>query len=61
MSWTEYLLEGIDFSNITILDAATGAGGITSVLAKSMNEAKGKGKIVSVDIDPENFPDVKKK
>ena len=56
----DYLLEGIIFSDITVLDAATGAGNTTLKLARKMAEANGKGKIVSVDIDPETFPDVKK-
>jgi ubiquinone/menaquinone biosynthesis C-methylase UbiE len=57
----DYLLGGIDFSNIMVLDAATGAGNITLKLARKMAEANGKGKITSVDIDPETFQDVKKK
>ncbi len=57
----DYLLEGIDFSNIAILDAGTGAGNTTLKLAKKMVEVDGKGKIVSVDIDPATFPEVKKK
>jgi len=57
----DYLLDGIDFSDITILDAATGAGNTTLKLARKMAETGGKGKIISVDIDPETFPDVKKK
>jgi len=58
---TDYMLDGVDFSNITVLDAATGAGNTTLKLARKMAEANGKGKIVSVDIDHETFPDVKKK
>ncbi len=57
----DYLLEGIEFSDITVLDAATGAGNTTLKLARKMAEADGKGKIISVDIDAETFPDVKKK
>ena len=58
---TDYMLEGVNFSSITVLDAATGAGNTTLKLATKMAEANGKGKIVSVDIDHETFPDVKKK
>ena len=57
----DYLFEGIDFSDITVLDAATGAGNTTLNLARKMAEAGGRGKIISVDIDPETFQDVKKK
>lgn len=57
----DYLLEGTDFSNIVVLDAGTGAGNTTLELATRMAEAGGKGRIVSVDIDPETFPDAKKK
>ncbi|MFB0523524.1 MAG: class I SAM-dependent methyltransferase [Candidatus Bathyarchaeia archaeon] len=57
----DYLLEGIDFSDITVLDAATGAGNTTLKLARRMAEAGGKGKIISVDIDPETFQVVKQK
>jgi ubiquinone/menaquinone biosynthesis C-methylase UbiE len=57
----DYLLEGIEFSEITILDAATGAGNTTLKLARKMAGAQSTGKIVSVDVDPETFPDVKKK
>jgi ubiquinone/menaquinone biosynthesis C-methylase UbiE len=58
---TDYLLGGIDFSNINVLDAATGAGNTTLKLATKMAEANGKGKIVSIDIDPETFEKAKKK
>ena len=60
----DYLLEGIDFSDITVLDAATGAGNTTLKLARKMAEADGKGKIISVDINPATSPtfqDVKEK
>lgn len=61
MSGSEYLLNGIDFSNITIMDAGTGAGSTTLLLARRLAEARSKGKIVSVDIEPDTFPDVKRK
>jgi SAM-dependent methyltransferase len=55
MSHSEYLLDGIDFSNIMAMDAGTGAGGITHLLARKMADAGGRGRIVSVDKDPEAF------
>ena len=57
----DYLLEGIDFSDIVVMDAGTGAGNTTLELARKMAEAYSEGKIASVDIDPETFPEVKKK
>lgn len=43
------------------MDAGTGAGNATLMLARKIAEAGGKGKVVSVDIDPETFLDVKKR
>jgi ubiquinone/menaquinone biosynthesis C-methylase UbiE len=61
MSWSQYLTDGIDFSDVTVLDAATGAGGATLMLARKIAEAGGNGKVISVDIDPNTFPDVRAK
>jgi len=61
MSWSDYLLDGIDFSDIAIMDAGTGVGGTTLLLARKVAEAGGKGRIVSVDIDSEAFTEAKKK
>ena len=61
MSWSQYLTDGIDFSDITVLGAATGAGGETLMLVRRIAEADGKGKVTIVDIDPETFPDVRAK
>lgn len=61
MSSAEYLLDGIDFSNIAIMDAGTGAGSTTLLLARRLAEAGCKSRIVSVDIDPTTFPYVKEK
>jgi len=55
------LLDRIDFSDITVLDAGTGAGKTTLKLARKMAEVDSKGKITSVDINPETFQDGKKK
>ena len=55
------LLDRIDFSDITVLDAGTGAGKTTLKVARRMAEVDGEGKIISVDINPETFQDVKKK
>lgn len=59
--WLSYLYGGIDYSDLTVLDAATGAGGATLELAKRIAEADGGGKVISVDIDPEAFPYAKEK
>lgn len=61
MSWSEYLLDGIDFSEITVMDAGTGVGGATFLLARRIAEAGDKGKILSVDIDPETFEEAEKR
>ena len=61
MSWSDYLLDGIDFSDIAIMDAGTGVGGTTLLLARKVAEAGGKGRIVSVDIDSEAFTEAKNK
>ena len=60
MEWTRYLLDGIDFSDVTVMDAGTGTGRTTSLLAGKVAEAGGKGRILSVDIDPETFPEAKR-
>jgi SAM-dependent methyltransferase len=60
MSRSDYLVGGIDFSDITILDAGTGAGGATLLLARKVEEAGGKGRIISVDKDPEAFLEAKR-
>ena len=58
---SDYMLDGIDYSNILIFDAGTGAGTTTLKLARKMSEVDSKGKTVSVDIDPVTFNDIKKK
>jgi hypothetical protein len=58
MVWSQYLTDGIVFSDTTALDATTGAGEATLILARKIADAGGKGKVVSVDIDPDTFPDV---
>ena len=61
MSRSEYLLEGLDFSNIKAMDAGTGAGSTTLLLARKVAEAGGKGRIVSIDTDQTTFADVREK
>lgn len=61
VSRSEYVFRGIDFSGVTILDAGTGAGNTTMLLARKLEEAGGKGRIISVDIDPATFPSVKER
>ncbi|MEM2905683.1 MAG: class I SAM-dependent methyltransferase [Candidatus Bathyarchaeia archaeon] len=61
MLWSEYLLDGVDFSDITVMDAGTGAGNTTLLLATRLAETRSRGRIVSVDIDPETFPAVRER
>jgi len=60
MEWTQYLLDEIDFSDLRVMDAGTGTGRTTSLLAGKVAETGGKGRILSVDIDPETFPEAKR-
>jgi ubiquinone/menaquinone biosynthesis C-methylase UbiE len=59
--YLKYIFARIDFSNIIVLDAATGTGSTTLILARKMAEVNGKGKIISIDIEPDSFPEVKEK
>ena len=61
VSWAGYMFKDINFSGLTIMDAATGAGKATMLLARKLMEGGGKGNVISIDIDPETFPEVKKK
>jgi SAM-dependent methyltransferase len=54
------MLKGIDLRGLVIMDAATGAANTTCWLASKLEQA-GTGRIISVDNDPEVFPDSKKK
>jgi SAM-dependent methyltransferase len=54
------MLKGINLRGLVIMDAATGAANTTCWLASKLKEAGG-GKIISIDNDPETFPDAKKK
>jgi len=58
-SW-DFMLKGIDLQGLVIMDAGTGAANTTHWLATKLNEA-GSGKIISIDNDPETFPDAKGK
>lgn len=58
-SWN-FMLKGINLRDMTIMDAATGAANTTLKLANKLKEAGG-GKIISIDNDPETFPDARKK
>jgi len=53
----DYLLEGIEFTDITVLGATTGAGDTTLNLARKMAEVDSGRKIISIDVDLETFPD----
>jgi len=60
MSSQDFMLKGINLRSLVIMDAATGAAHTTCWLAKKLKEA-GSGRIISVDNDPETFPDAKRK
>jgi ubiquinone/menaquinone biosynthesis C-methylase UbiE len=54
------MLKGINLRGLLIMDAGTGAANTTFWLAKKLKEAGG-GKIISIDSDPETFPEAKRK
>jgi ubiquinone/menaquinone biosynthesis C-methylase UbiE len=60
MSSRDFMLKGIDLRGLVIMDAATGAANTTCWLAEKLKEA-GSGRIISIDNDPETFPDAKRK
>ncbi len=60
MSSRNYMLQGINLRGLLIMDAGTGAANTTLWLAKKLKEAGG-GRIISVDNDPETFPDAGRK
>lgn len=55
----DFMLKGIDLQGLAIMDAGTGAANTTLWLAEQLNEAGG-GKIISIDNDPETFPEAKR-
>lgn len=61
MSSSSYLLGGLDFSHSMVMDAGTGAGSTTLLLARKVAKAGGKGRIVSIDIDPAAFAKARQK
>lgn len=52
----DFMLKGIDLQGLVIMDAGTGATNTIFWLAEQLNEAGGR-KIISIDNDPETFPD----
>jgi ubiquinone/menaquinone biosynthesis C-methylase UbiE len=60
MSSRDFMLKGIDLRGLVIMDAATGAANTTCWLVKKLKET-GSGRIISIDNDPETFPDAKRK
>lgn len=60
MSSRDFMLKGIDLRGLVIMDAGTGAANTTCWLANKVKEA-GSGRIISIDNDPETFPDAKRK
>jgi len=61
MSSRDFMLRGIDLRGLVVMDAGTGAANTTFWLAKKLKEAGGGGRIISIDKDPETFPDAKRK
>ena len=60
MSSRDFMLTGIHLRGLLVMDAGTGAANTTLWLAKKLKEAGG-GRIISIDNDPETFPDAKRK
>lgn len=60
MSSQDFMLKGINLRGLVVMDASTGAAHTTCWLAKKLREA-GSGRIISIDNDPETFPDAKRK
>jgi ubiquinone/menaquinone biosynthesis C-methylase UbiE len=54
------MLRGINLRGLLVMDAGTGAANTTLWLAKKLKE-DGGGKIISIDNNPETFPDAKRK
>ncbi|MEM1551678.1 MAG: class I SAM-dependent methyltransferase [Candidatus Bathyarchaeia archaeon] len=60
MSFEEYFWRGVDLDGKVVLDAGTGFGVTTREIARRMSRQKHKGKIISVDINPEAFERARK-
>jgi len=56
-SFEAYFWQDIELDGKTVLDAGTGFGLTTSEIAKRIHQQKHKGKIISVDLDPQAFED----
>jgi len=56
----DFMLKGMDLRGLVIMDAGTGAANTTLWLASKLKEAGG-GRIISIDNDPETFPDARRK
>ncbi len=52
---SSYLVEGLNFSRAVVMDAGTGAGNTTILLARKVAQAGGRGRVVSIDTDPSAF------
>lgn len=60
MSSRDFILRGIDLRGLVIMDAGTGAANTTLWLAEKLKDAGG-GRIISIDKNPETFPDAERK
>lgn len=55
LSFEEYFWKDVDLNGRVVLDAGTGFGVTTLEIAKRMSVQRKRGRIISVDIDPECF------
>jgi ubiquinone/menaquinone biosynthesis C-methylase UbiE len=60
MNSRDLMLRGINLCGLVVMDASTGIADTTLWLAKELKEA-GSGRIISIDKDPETFPDARRK
>jgi SAM-dependent methyltransferase len=60
LSFEEYFWKGVDLSRKVLLDAGTGFGLTTCEIARRICREEHRGRIVSVDADPEAFEEARK-
>jgi len=60
LTFEEYFWRNVDLDEKVVLDAGTGFGLTTAEIAKRICQQEHKGRIISVDIDPESFEDARK-
>jgi SAM-dependent methyltransferase len=60
LSFEEYFWKDVDLNGKVVLDAGTGLGLTTCEIARLIYQEKQRGKIISVDVDPEAFEQARK-